>query len=234
MVDMHSHILPEIDDGSDSVETSLNMLKESYRQGVDTVLATPHFYIKENDVNSFLEKREMAYEKLINSIKGEKDIPKIYKAAEVYYFNGISKYENVEKLAINGGKYILLEMPFVKWNSRVFQEVEDLIYNRKLIPIIAHLERYIKAQNGTDNIDRLLSMKVIPQMNGEYLFGFFNKGKALKWLDNGVIRLLGSDMHNTTNRAQNLGKAKEVIEKKLGSNILEEIEKFSKEIIGIN
>lgn len=233
MIDIHSHVLPGIDDGSKSVDMSLAMLKESYKQGVDTVVATPHFYIKENTIDSFLEKRTDAYNKLMDFVKGEENIPDIYLGAEVYFFNGISKMENIEKLAINNIRYLLLEMPFNQWNSRVFQEVEDLIYNCKLIPIIAHLERFVGFQKGTDNIEHLLSMKVIPQMNGENLLSFFTKGKAIKWIESGVIRLLGSDMHNMKKRPPNLGNACSVISKKLGNEPIENMIELSKEIIGI-
>lgn len=233
MIDIHSHILPDIDDGSKNVEMSLQMLKESYKQGVTTVVATPHFYIKNDDIKSFLTKRENTYNILMDAIKNEDSIPDIYLGAEVFYFNGISKIDNIEKLCINNSKYILIEMPFAKWNSRVFQEVEDLIYNRKLIPIIAHLERFVQFQKGTDNIEKLVSMRVIPQMNGEHLLSFFTKGKAIKWLSTGVIKLLGSDMHNLDTRPQNLEAACQIISKKLGNDILNEIEDLSKEIIGI-
>ena len=233
MIDMHTHVLPHIDDGSKSTDMSLDMLKESYRQGVSTLVATPHFYIKNDNIESFIEKRDNAYKRLMEKIKNEDEIPDIYLGAEVFYFNGISKMDGIEKLCINNSKYILLEMPFNKWNSRVFQEVDDLIYNRRLTPVIAHLERFVNFQKGTDNIERLVSMMVIPQMNGENLMGFFTKGKALKWLSEGVIKLLGSDMHNTETRPQNLGKACEIISKKLGKGILDDIEGLSKEIIGI-
>lgn len=233
MIDIHSHVLPNIDDGSKSLEMSLQMLKESYSQGVDTVVATPHFYIKYDTIESFLKNREKAFNCLMDFIKMENNLPSIYLGAEVYYFNGISKIENIEKLCINNSKYLLLEMPFNKWNERVFQEVEDLIYNRRLKPVIAHIERFVSFQKGTNNIERLLSMNVIAQMNGEYLISFFSKGRALKWIDNGVVKLLGSDMHNIESRPQNLGRACDIITKKLGSSAIDEIIGISKEIIGI-
>ncbi len=233
MIDIHSHVLPCIDDGSRNPEMSLEMLKISYRQGIDTVVATPHFYIKDNGIDKFLEKRNTAYNKLKDFVKNENEIPDIYLGAEVFYFNGISKIDDIEKLCINNSNYILLEMPFNKWNNRVFQEVEDLIYNRRLIPIIAHIERFIAFQKGTDNIDRLISMRVIPQMNAEYFLSLFSKGKALKWLSNGTIKVLGSDMHNIESRPPNLGDACNIISKKLGSEVLENVTELSKEIIGI-
>ncbi len=232
MIDIHSHILPGIDDGSKNIEMSLKMLMASREQGIDVVVATPHFYIKNDNIDSFLRHRNDSYNHLMDSVK-EKTVPDIYLGAEVFYFNGISKIENLEKLCINDGKYLLLEMPFAKWNNRVFQEVEDIIYNRKLTPVIAHLERFVSFQKGTNNIEKLLGMRVIPQMNGEHLLGFFSKGKALKWLENGTVKLLGSDMHNTESRPQNLGKACEIVRKKLGNEVIEDIIDLSKEIIGI-
>ncbi len=234
MIDMHSHILPNMDDGSKSPEMSVEMLKESSAQGVTTVLSTSHFYIKGDSVHSFLERRAHAIDKLEKALEGQENIPDIYYGAEVYYFNGISDYEGIERLSINNTKYILLEMPFNKWNSRVFQEVENIIYNRKLIPVIAHLERFTGFQKGTDNIERLLSMRVVAQMNGEHLLSMFTKGKALKWLSDGTVKLLGSDMHNTDSRPQTLGRAAEIISKKLGARVLDDIEKRSKEILGID
>lgn len=233
MIDIHSHVLPGIDDGSQNPEMSIEMLRESYKQGIDTVVATPHFYIKHDTVDSFLKKRNNAYNILMESLKDEKEIPGIYLGAEIFYFNGISKIEGLEKMCINNTNYILLEMPFSKWNSRVFQEVEDIIYNRRLVPVIAHLERFVAFQKGTDNIERLVGMKVIPQMNGEHLLSFFTKGKALKWIDSGIIRLLGSDMHNTSSRPQNLGQACEIIIKKFGNEAIDDIINTSKTVIGI-
>ena len=69
MIDMHTHVLPHIDDGSKSTDMSLDMLKESYRQGVSTLVATPHFYIKNDNIESFIEKRDNAYKRLMEKNK---------------------------------------------------------------------------------------------------------------------------------------------------------------------
>lgn len=233
MIDIHTHVLPHIDDGSKSIHMSISMLRESYSQGVTALAATPHFYIKNDDIESFLSKRDQAFKALKKEISSYTDIPHIYLGAEVYYFNGIGSYENIEKLTFNNTNYILLEMPFNKWNQRVFREVDELIYNRGLTPVIAHIERFIPFQKGTDNIDQLLSMKVIAQMNGEHLLGFFTRRQALKWLSSGVVKLLGSDMHNTDTRPQCLGSVADIITKKLGKEILDNTEALSRQVLGI-
>lgn len=233
MIDLHTHCLPKIDDGSKNVEMSLDMLRESAKQGIDAVVATPHFYINHNSIERFLKNRENSYNALKEHMSVENGLPNIYLGAEVYYFNGIGGFEYLNKLTLNNSQYLLLEMPFNKWNDKVFSDVEDIIYNQRITPVIAHIERFINYQKGTDNIERLLNMKVIAQMNGEYVLHFLTKGKALQLVKNGAVKLLGSDMHNTTQRPQNLGKACDIIERKLGKKVLDDINNLGKYILGI-
>lgn len=233
MIDMHSHILPAIDDGSRNLGMSLEMLMASYSQGITDIAATPHFYINNDNTDSFLEKRNKAYDKLKKEISGRNDVPNIYLGAEVYFFNGISHYDGLEKFCINNSKYMLLEMPFNKWSSKVLTEVENIIFDRNIIPIIAHIERYIDFQHGTDNISNLFSLEVIIQANASFINHMFTRRKAIKWIDNNVIQLLGSDAHNMDTRAPNLGKAYDYIKKKLGDSAIDRINSLGKEILSI-
>ena len=233
MIDFHSHVLPAIDDGSKDLEMTLEMLKESYAQGITDVLATPHFYISKNNVEQFIEKRNKAYDLVMKEIQGKDGYPNIYKGAEVYFFNGISRMDDLDRLCINNSSYMLLEMPFNKWSNKVLAEVESIIFDRKITPVIAHVERYIELQKGTDNIDSLFSLDVVIQLNASFVNYLFTRGKAMKWINNNVVQLLGSDMHNTDTRPPNLGKAYEYIRKKLGSGAVEKINNLGKEILNI-
>lgn len=231
MIDVHCHILPKIDDGSKSVEMSVEMMKQSYAQGIDTMIATPHFYISHTDVEHFLKKRQNAYETLCENTKDMADMPKLNLGAEVLFFNGISAFEDLDKLTINNGEYLLLEMPFSKWNDKIIREVETLIYDRKFKIIIAHIERFIDFQKGTDYINELISLGPLVQMNGEYINGFFTKSKALTMIKEGTVQLLGSDCHNLDKRCPNLGKAFNTIEKKLGQDFVDKINKIGYDIV---
>ena len=86
MIDFHSHFLPDMDDGSDSIETSLAMLHESWRQGVRLMFATPHFYAEEDDPENFLARRSEAYARVREAIEARQDseIPDILLGAEIY------------------------------------------------------------------------------------------------------------------------------------------------------
>lgn len=231
MIDFHSHIIPKIDDGSKSVEMSAEMLHMSFSQGITDIVATPHFYINNNDADRFLEIRSHCFKKLESVIDDR--MPNIYLGAEVYFFNGMSIYEGLDRLTINNSRYMLLEMPFVKWNRSILNEVDNLIYQRGFKIIIAHIERYIDFQKGTDNISELLSLNPIVQMNGEYINSFFTKKKALNFINNGIVQLIGSDCHNLDSRKPNLDKAYAIIENKLGTDTVNKINKLGKEILNI-
>lgn len=230
MIDVHCHILPGIDDGSKNVDMSIEMMKESFSQGVDTMIATPHFYISHTDTEHFLEKRKKAYETLMEKTIDMPDMPKLGLGAEVLFFNGISVFDDLDALTINNSRYLLLEMPFSKWNDRIIREVETLIYERKFKIIIAHIERFIDYQKGTKFIDELVDLEPLIQMNGEYVNGFFTKSKALKLISDGTVNLIGSDCHNLETRKPNLGKTFDIIRKKLGQDFVDKINKMGYDI----
>jgi len=123
-IDFHTHILPAVDDGSKSVEESLEMLAMEREQGVETVVLTPHFYPQSDRPHRFLDRRQRAFEKLM-AAGGAEQLPRFRLGAEVYYFNGIGSWEGLKDLAIEGTKYVLIEMPFTKWTGRMYDELEE-------------------------------------------------------------------------------------------------------------
>ena len=234
MIDFHSHILPRIDDGSKSSEMSIQMLEASYEYGVRTMVATPHFYISRDTADKFVERRRESYEGLKKHIeKHDSPLPDIILGAEVYYFRGISHYEGLDKLRIGSTDYILLEMPFERWSEKTVNEISNITEETGLIPVMAHIDRYIDFQNGTDNIDRIVSMGLPLQMNAEYVNAFFTRSKAIKFIKNGTVTLLGSDCHNMDSRKPNLGQALEYITKKCGESAVDNIISKSKELLGL-
>ncbi len=238
MIDIHSHILPKIDDGSKNSDMSVEMLKLSSRQGVTHIVATPHFYLKHDNVDDFLNYRKASFDALKKKIKllretDEFQIPEIFLGAEVYFFRNICEFEQLNALCIENTNYLLLEMPFDRWDDRVISDVDNIYYNRKITPVIAHLERFVPFQKGTDNIEKLINLGYPIQVNGEFFNNFFTRSKAVKMLQSGVIRLLGSDCHNLDSRKPNLGQTTDIIRKKCGDAAVENIIDFSKKILNI-
>ncbi len=218
MIDFHSHFLPRMDDGSSSVEESLEMLRSSLEQGVTVMAATPHFYAFREDPDSFLERRAAAFAKLPLA---DAPHPKLLLGAEVYYFDGMSHSESLRRLTLEGTRYILIEMPFSRWSEHMVDEVLRLRDRLRLKPYLAHIERYLHAQRGTGYIDRFLQEGMLIQCNAEFFLTRSTVRKALKMLRNGQIHILGSDAHNMAERAPELGEAVSLIRAELGERALE-------------
>lgn len=216
MVDFHTHILPEMDDGSKSIEESVQMLKMLEEQGIKKVLLSPHFYACSSDVERFNEKRESSLEKLIEELGKNSVNVELYLGCEVLYFDELWRVENLENFCIKGTKYILVEMPFSSWPDSMVDGVGKLI-SKGLTPVLAHFERYLKYKGNDRKIYELMSIGVLLQMNCEWFIKFTKKRKALWYLKNGFVSVLGSDCHNLENRAPNCKSAYDFIRKKLSS-----------------
>ncbi len=219
MMDIHSHVLPCMDDGSAGVEESIEMLIESARQGIQIMAATPHFYPTENSIEEFLIRREASAEKL--RAVWREEYPSLLLGAEVYYFRGISRVENIEKLRIEETELLLLEMPFEKWNDRMLSEVLELQARPGIQVLLAHIERYLRYQKNPGIWEPLLGAGVRVQCNAEFFQDWRTRGKAARMMKQGKIFLLGSDSHNMTSRPPRMGEALEMIGEQ-GRKVLEE------------
>lgn len=217
MVDIHSHILPKMDDGSKSEEESLAMLRMLSDQGVSCVAATPHFYANNESVDDFIERRSNAYERLKNVV--EDGLPKIALGAEVRYYEGISRLEKLSKLCIQGTDILLLEMFSGKWGTMIIRELIDIAATRKITLVLAHIERYIQYQQE-ETLEMLLDNGVLMQMNASHVNNLFTRRKALNLLRNETVQFLGSDCHDSVNRPPDIGKAATIIKNKLGTDFL--------------
>lgn len=217
MIDIHTHILPEMDDGSRSVEETTKMLDMLYEQEVDTVVATPHFYIDGTEIDEFLTKREACAQKLISCIDSSKR-PRIALGAEVQFFSQMHATEGIDKLCISGTRYMLVEMPFETWNSYTYKALGLLYAAKGITPIIAHVERYFELQNSDEEtiLRNLKEVNALIQVNSSFLTQRLTKRKALKLIKKGFVNFMGSDCHNTESRPPDLRSGFDVIYEKLG------------------
>ena len=234
MIDFHSHILPGIDDGSRNVKMSLGMIEELSRQGVDTICATSHFYITQRTPEHFLERRQEAYE-LLEPVLPD-DAPRILLGAEVLYFPGISRMEELPSLCLEGSDLLLLEMPFSAWQEYWIRELYDLARSGEFTILLAHIERYY-SQQPREVWDQLLDLDVLMQSNADYflqpdsIFHFRNGTKALKLLKEHRIHLLGTDTHNLTSRPPHMAEARKKILQALGQHTLDRIDELGEELL---
>ena len=223
MIDWHSHILPGIDDGSQSVEESVAMLKMLAEQGVNTVIATPHFLANNETVEDFLARRNEAYAKLEGHLF--EGAPEIRLGAEVAYYSGLSRLPDLKGLCIEGSKCLLLEMPMTKWTEYIIKEVEELAHRGKINLVLAHVDRYLHLQSAK-TWERLCESGCIMQVNASSLLSFITRPKIIKMMRAQSVHCIGSDCHNTTTRAPRIGRAFETVEKKLGERFVDKINYF--------
>lgn len=228
MIDWHSHILPEMDDGSQSVDESISMLNSLKEQGATCVIATPHFYVNEESVEDFLRRRKRSHELLAQKMTEEH--PRVLCGAEVKYYPGISKMEDLDRLTIEGTRILLLEMPMKRWTEYTVKELTELSATRGLIIVMAHIERYL-AFHGSDMVERLCDNGLLMQVNASFFERAGTRRKALRFLKDGMIHFIGSDCHNLTTRAPRLQTAYDLIERKAGERFLSRLTDFGNYIL---
>lgn len=235
IVDFHSHILPGIDDGSASVEESLEMLRMESAQGIRQVVATPHFYAHNDTPEAFLSRRRKAVARLREGMANQTEMPEIILGAEVYFFHGISDCEALSELTIGENGYILIEMPPAPWTRRMYDELEEIQAKWDITPIIAHVDRYLGLLSAHGIPEQLAQMPLLVQANAGFFLRNSSRARALRMLERDQIQLLGSDCHNLTSRKPNLEEALQVIARHLPSDTTERIGFYQKQILaGIN
>ncbi len=225
MIDLHSHILPAIDDGSADPEMTAALREMLHSQGVEAVVATPHFYAHRDQPEAFLQRRDEALAQL-----PKEGIP-VLSGAEVAYFDGIGHCAPLQKMTLGNTKLLLVEMPYGDWTERMVREVCDLSLQQGLQPVLAHIDRY-RAQ-FQKYAGQFAQNSVLFQCNADAFLSWRTRSWALKLLDKGWIHFLGSDCHNLTTRPPRMAEAAAVIEKKLGSDALADLTAFTKEQLGI-
>lgn len=229
IVDFHTHVLPGIDDGSKNTSTSVEMIEHMKKQGVDIVVATPHFYGCYEDISQFLERRRVSFENL--STKLSEECPIILLGAEVAFFSGLSELEGLDKLCIENTNVLLIEMPFAPWKGYEYETIASFCFDHHLQVVLAHYERFAQLQKNNNYYERILHLPVKVQINAESLLPLFKRNQWLNMFRNGQAHLLGSDCHDMSNRAPNLAAAREVIRKKFGTAMLDQIDAQSFELL---
>ncbi len=228
--DIHTHILPGMDDGAENVEVSTQMLREMKKSGITSVIMTPHFYPHNEDPDEFSERRDNSIRELLSGIDDLSLYPDMYFGAEVSFYRGISRSNNARKLAIAGSDYILIEMPFRRWSVNEIKELATMRETVGLIPIVAHVERYSKWQ-GKNTLYELIDSGVFFQMNAEYILNEKTRKKAFAMICSGKIQFIASDCHNMNDRAPILDKAISSIEKNISPEFLEDFSRYTRLIL---
>lgn len=211
MIDIHAHILPGIDDGSSSVEETLEMLKVMAESGIKKVVATPHYYPDVMTVEGFLENRRKAFEKIKDKIP---EGIEVVLGAEVMIGFDMHK-EDITSLAIEGTDYLLVEMPYGHWDPWVFDEIFKISAKHGVNIIIAHIDRYVNIVRKED-INNIFKLNLKYQVNVDHLGGFLKTSPAVKMLKSDVVHFIASDCHNMSTRKPHLVNFAKKLKSKVG------------------
>ncbi len=201
MIDIHCHLLFNIDDGSKSIEESISIIKSLKEIGYSDIIITPH-YIYESRYNSNRKNNLKLLDKLKNVLEKEKVNINLYLGNEIYVDDDIlNLLAKGEISSLNDTDYLLIELPMSGEYENYIEIFKDLINNNKKV-ILAHPERYFSFQKDFNKIIELENIGVIFQSNIESITGKYGKGaKKLikKLLKQKKVSILATDIHHIKN-----------------------------------
>ena len=212
MIDIHTHILPHLDDGAKDTATAIAMLQMQSEQRVKKVVLTSHYYGRKHSPQRFLEKRSEAFARIKNDLPEDMEV----KLGAEVHFTGVNmpEFDKLCGLAIEGTKYILLELPFTsKWTGDILNKLSDFVYETGYTPIIAHVERYGEVLKKPSLVNDLVEMGCLIQVNAPSFLNKRERKLAFALLKHGFVHCLGTDSHDMGVRAPDFTTAKEVVEK---------------------
>ena len=227
-IDFHTHLLPSLDDGSQSVAETQDLLDALHTQGVDLAVATPHFYSNKMGLDDFLEKRNLAYDLLCSACPDLK--PKLLLGAEVSFFRGMGKADRIGELCIAGTNVMLIEMPFSQWGYVETAQLHQLL-SKGITPVIAHVERYFSFQKDLTALNEIINLPIFLQVNTEALLRWKTRKFIFKLINRSFPILLGTDCHNMKNRRPDMTAGRKILERKYGAAYLAQLDAMGADLL---
>ena len=211
MIDLHTHILPGIDDGSSSLEESLIMAQMAVKSGVNTIVATAHSYSKDAVLVKYWE----AYHELKRALE-ENHIPlRLLPGMEILLTDGVVEaVKNKELLSINDTRYLLVEFNFEEeaWVAEYYLQV---LQEAGYYPIVAHPERYFFMQRNPELAYEWVKQDYILQVNKDSILGRFGskcQRLAIELLYHNLVQIVASDAHGVKRRTTRMDGIRALLE----------------------
>lgn len=232
MIDFHSHILPNIDDGSRSIDETFNLIKEAEQVGFDSIILTSHYMEGYYETN--IPEREVWLNAILDNLKVKDININLYLANEIYLSDNIVKLlEESRASTINNTSYVLFEMPLNNEPFNLYNSVYEMIQN-KLVPVLAHPERYSFIQREPEIVYDLIKKGVYMQANYGSIMGIYGKKAKIivqKLLKNNMIHFLGSDVHRKNTIYPLIPKSLEKIKNIIGQEKLNQLTTINPKLV---
>ncbi len=222
MIDIHSHLVNNVDDGSKNIEESILMINEAYEAGFTDIILTPHY------MENFYTKESIEIAEKVNKIKEKiSNINlNIYQGNEIYISSELINFVKEKKaITLADSKYILFELPMQQIPFNL-DEVIYLILSNGYVPIIAHPERYLYVQENPNILIDYIERGVLFQANYGSVVGIYGgsvKATVKKLLTNNMIHFLGSDNHSSNTIYKNIPKIITILNKLIGEEKVKEL-----------
>lgn len=219
MLDMHCHVLFDIDDGCKTLEDSVQLCSIAVQNGITHIAATPHF-LTFFEYEDFFEKRNRNVRILMDELKKQTIPLKLMIGAEVACSKAMFHFDMMKRLAINSGRYLLLELPFADTELSELTDYVGFVFDCGLVPIIAHPERYTYVQKDYNIVNELSDQGCLFQINSTSLCGLFGKrarAMASEMIRCGFADIIATDAHSPHSRRK--------------TDFLHQLEQFPQELI---
>lgn len=223
LTDLHTHILPGIDDGAKDLEASLEILRRQKQSGVERVALTSHFYPMRQELEEFLDRRQSAYEELM-SAWDEETMPQLRLGAEVHYSSAIADMD-LRSITLAQSDYLLLELSDTAVPAHI-EQVIKIMQAQGITPILAHVERCEYFMEDPGKLVRLVELGVLAQISARALQCKRRQKFADVCLRKEVAQIIASDVHGAWELKTGLGGLKE----KLGEERLGRAESFARAV----
>lgn len=224
MIDIHSHLIPNVDDGAKSPEETIELIKEAREAGITDIILTPHYIINSYEQNA--ETLILLKDKLQQIINSENIKVNLHIGMEVYITDNLVEILKQNKiLTLAGSKYLLMELP-LNTNVQYLDMVIFKLIENNIIPIIAHPERYKFVQEDPSKVRELIESGCLIQSNIGSILGIYGKKakKTIKYLlKNDLINFIATDTHRKNTIYPLLEKGIKKIEKITGKENAEEL-----------
>lgn len=235
MIDMHSHILPNIDDGSKSIEETFNLIKEAQSVGFEAIVSTSHYMEGYYEIDS--QEREVWINAIYDNLQAKNINLKLYLGNEIYISENLIKLlEEGKASTINNTSYVLFEIPL---NAEPLY-LYDIIYQMqqyKIVPILAHPERYSFVQREPELIYDLVQKGVLMQSNYGSIIGQYGKKAQFlvkKLFESKLVHMLGSDVHRQNTIYPKIPYILDILTKEIGEEKLNELTNINPKLVLAN
>ena len=232
MIDFHTHILPNIDDGSRSIEETFNLIKEAKEAGFEGIILTSHYI--ENYYETNVPERDVWVKAISENLQAKGIDTNLYLGNEIYISNNMMELlEQGKASTINNSCYVLFELPLNAEPLNLYDAIYSLQEN-KLIPVLAHPERYSYVQKEPELIYDLIQKGCLMQANYGSIIGQYGvKAEYIvkKLFENNMIHFLGSDVHRQNSIYPKISFAIEQIKAIIGEEKLEELTTINPQLV---